>query len=662
MCGIFGQFNPGGADPDLIERMARCLDHRGPDGYGTYHCGPLAFGAGRLAIIDLTAGVQPIFSEDRRVAVVYNGEIYNYKALRAELEHLGHTFATQTDTEVIVHGYESWGADVVGRLRGMFALGIWDEPKGHLLLARDRLGEKPLYYTQNGDNFLFASEIKAFFEMPGLRRAVNTEILPFYLTLGYTPAPHTMFAGIEKVLPGELLIVDRRTCQKVRYWQPVMDTLACDVSYDEMARRVRQMLTEAVEMRLMSDVPLGAFLSGGVDSTAVVALMGRAMGRPVQTFTVGFDFAPNSKADAKFNVDVHHAALAARRLNTDHHVITVDSGQGLAEVVPHLIHAMDEPVAQPAIIQTAYVAALARLSGVPVLLSGDGSDELFAGYDAYRADRVLERYLRLPRLLRRSVLDPIIERLPARFERLRTLSQKTSPRESESVRRYVGWMKQIALDNLPDLLTDPKLAAGAHPLIAAIIRPLLDSPRTRYFADRIAFTSLNLWLAEDSNMRVDKMSMAMSIESRAPFEDHELAALALSTPLSYKLRNGDFKSILKTAVADLVPQEILSRPKWGFFPPASDWLRTVLRPLVETYLAPDRIAAAGFFRPEAVSQLVDAHIVKREYRLWPLWTLFVFQVWHASYIEGSLTLPYKIAPADLLPSAAQDPVRGAVAV
>jgi asparagine synthase (glutamine-hydrolysing) len=245
---------------------------------------------------------------------------------------------------------------------------------------------------------------------------------------------------------------------------------------------------------------------------------------------------------------------------------------------------------------------------------------------------------------------------------LRTLSQKASARESESVRRYVGWMKQIPPDTLPDLLADPKLAGGAYPLIAGIIGPLLDSPRTRHFADRVAFTSLNLWLAEDSNMRVDKMSMAMSIESRAPFEDHELAALALSIPLSYKLRNGDFKSILKTAVADLVPQEILSRPKWGFFPPASDWLRTVLRPLVETYLAPDRIAAAGIFRPEAVSRLVESHIVKREYQLWPLWTLFVFQIWHALYIEGSLTLPYKIAPTDLLPNAVPDAVRNAVPV
>jgi len=645
MCGIYGQFNPRGADPALIERMAIGLAHRGPDGYGTYHQGPLAFGAGRLAIIDLAAGVQPIFNEDRSAAVVFNGEIYNYKTLRADLEAVGHSFATNTDTEVIVHGYEAWGAGVVERLRGMFALCIWDQPQERLLLARDRLGEKPLYYARLGDEFLFASEIKALLACPGLRRAVNPEALVLYLTVGYTPPPRTMFEGIEKLAPGELMIVDRSGIQVRRYWEPVLDALdGAHGRYDEQVRRVRDLLIECVEMRMMSDVPIGVFLSGGVDSTAVAAIVSRAMNEPVQSFTVGFDMPPGSRGDDKFNADARYAALVSRFLKTDHHAITIRQDESLADLLPHLIYALDEPVAQHAIVQTVYVSALARLNGVPVLLSGDAGDELFAGYNAYRADRVLERYLRIPALLRQSVLTPLLERLPARFDGARKLAQKS--RDTDPVRRYLHWMRIIDPARFPALLSDSDLAQRAGQVIDQRLRPLLTAPQTRFFADRIAFTSLNLWIAEDSNMRVDKMSMAMSIEARAPFEDHRLVELALSTPLAYKLRSGDFKRVLKDAIRDLVPPEILTRPKWGFAPPSSDWLRTVLRPLVDGYLSRESIEATGVFQADMVARLVDDHMTKQGYELWPLWALLTFQLWHALYVDGSLTLDHKLSPAD----------------
>jgi asparagine synthase (glutamine-hydrolysing) len=646
MCGIFGHFNPAGGDRALAERMARVLAHRGPDGYGTYHSGPLAFGAGRLAIIDLSADAGPIFSEDRRVAVVYNGEIYNYKSLRAELEKIGHHFATGTDTEVIVHGYESWGAGVIERLRGMFALCIWDEPEQRLLLARDRLGEKPLYYARFDDTFLFASEAKALFEHPGLLRAVNTDALPFYLTLGYTPPPLTMFAGVEKLAPGEMMLLDRHGIHRERYWQPVMDTTA-PIPYDEAVKQVRQALFEAVEMRLMSDVPVGAFLSGGLDSTAVVAIMSRAMNRPVQTFTVGFDLESGTMDDAKFNVDARHAAQAAQFLGTEHHAITIRQNESVAQAFPHFIYAMDEPVAQHAIIQTAYVAALARSSGVPVLLSGDASDELFLGYPHYRADRILERYLRVPALLRKSVFNPILERLPSRFDSARKLARKS--RDVDPLRRYLEWMRIIGVERLPALLNNQQTASKAYNIVNQRLAPLLGTPRTNYFADRIAFTSLNLWIAEDSNMRVDKMSMLMSTEARAPFEDHHLVELALTIPLQHKLRHGDFKAVLKSAVADLVPRETLSRPKWGFVPPSSQWLRTVLRPLVDTYLSRERVVAVGYFQPKAVASLVEAHMSKRSYELWPLWSLLVFHLWHALYIERDLVLEHQLTPPDLMP-------------
>ncbi len=646
MCGIYGQFNPHGADPALIERMAACLSHRGPDGYGTFHDGALAFGAGRLAIIDLAAGVQPLFNEDRSVAVVFNGEIYNYRALRAELQGMGHVFATGTDSEVIVHGYEAWGLDVLTRLRGMFAIGIWDCGRRRLFLARDRMGEKPLYVVRRGDDLLFASEIKALLEHPGVGRAVCDEALISYLSVGYVAPPLTLFEGIEKLAPGEWLRVDAEGVETRRYWQPDMDTLHPFAgSYDEAVRRTREMLAEAVEMRLMSDVPLGVFLSGGVDSTAVAALVSRAINQPVQSFTVGFDHEPGSKGDTKFNIDTRYAALAAQSLNAEHYLITIRQDESLAALFPHLIHAMDEPTVQPAIVQTAYVAALARLRGVPVLLSGDGSDEIFGGYAHYRADLMLERYLRVPGLLRSSVLTPLLERVPARLDSVRKLAQKS--RAVEPVARYLHWMRIIDPAQLPDLLVRDGLAGRAPAILERSLRPILSAPQTDHFADRIAYTSLRRWVAEDSNMRVDKMSMAMSIEARAPFEDHALVDFGLSLPLDYKLRGGGFKTILKDAVRDLVPAEILNRPKWGFIPPSSDWLRTVLRPLVDTHLARERIEAAGVFRPETVARLVDDHMSRRGYELWPLWAILSFQIWHALYIDGSLTLDHKLAPQDL---------------
>ncbi len=646
MCGIYGTFVPRGADPAVIERMGACLAHRGPDGHGMLHDGPLAFGATRLAIIDLAAGAQPLFSEDRAVAVVFNGEIFNYRALRAELQREGHVFATGTDTEVIVHGYEAWGQGVLDRLRGMFALAIWDRRAARLLLARDRLGEKPLYFMRAGEVFAFASEIKALFEVPGMSRAVSPEGLASYLTLGYVAPPHTLFAGVEKLAPGEWLRVDREGVRRGQYWQPEMDTLEpSHASYDETVKQVRAALEEAVTLRLMSDVPLGVFLSGGVDSTAVAALVTRATGQPVQSFTVGFDLPPGSKGDAKFNVDARYAALAAQALGAQHHTITVRQDGSLADLFPHLIYAMDEPVVQPAIVQTAYVAALARLNGVPVLLSGDGSDELFGGYAHYRADRTLERYLAVPRLLREGVLTPLLARAPARFDGARKLAEKS--RAVDPVSRYLHWMRIIGPERLPGLLCDPDVAGRAPDVLADALLPVLAAPRTRHFADRIAYASLRRWVAEDSNMRVDKMSMAMSVEARAPFQDHHLVALGLSIPLRYKLRNGDFKTVLKDAVRDLVPAEILTRPKWGFMPPSSDWLRTVLRPLVDEHLSRERLEATGVFRPEAVARLVEDHMARRGYELWPLWAILSFQIWHALTIDGSLTLDRKLAPADL---------------
>ncbi len=640
MCGIFGQLHPEHSDPALIHRMAQCLAHRGPDGYSVHHAEKLAFGAGRLAIIDLAAPPGVVFNEDRRVSIVFNGEIYNYRSLRPELEAAGHQFYTKTDTECIVHGYEQWGVGILDKLRGMFAFALWDGET--LFLARDRNGEKPLYYLQreNGE-FLFSSEMKAFFQHPEIRPQVNPDALAYYLTLGYVPPPLTMFAGIQKLAAGEYLRVTKHGIQKNRYWQPVMSTHQTNLSYAEAVKTVRESVINAVESRLISDVPVGALLSGGVDSSAVVAIMQKAVAQPLHTFTVGFDFPAGSPGDAKFNVDAHYAAQAAQHIGTQHHRITIKDAH-IADILPHLIYQMDEPLAQHSIVQTAYVAALARHTGIPVLLSGDAGDELFLGYPHYRADRMLERFLSLPHLLRENVLLPLMSRIP-RFAEMARKAQFSSP-----AARYLEWMRVFSTDTASQFMRDADRANCVQTTLDALLNPLLAEPNTSHFADRIAFTSLKLWIPEDSNMRVDKMSMLMSIEARAPLEDHFLTELALTLPLAYKLRGNTFKAVFKDAIREFVPPDILTRPKWGFIPPTSDWLRTQLRPLVETYLSREYVSAAGLCQPEAVAKMVDDHHHKRAYHLHSIWALLTLHLWHALYIDGSLVLQDKLTPADMV--------------
>jgi asparagine synthase (glutamine-hydrolysing) len=602
----------------------------------------LTFGAGRLSIIDLSAPAGALFNEDHTIGVVFNGEIYNYRELRESLIDAGHRFATHTDTEVIVHGYEQWGAAVIERLRGMFALCLYDSREESLLLARDRMGEKPLYFTKSDGQFLFASEIKAILVHPRVKRAVNTEQLPVYLTLGYVPPPETMFAGIYKLSPGEMLRVDREgRVTRHRYWDPTFDHAERFMGdYPSAVDRTREALTKAVHSRMISDVPVGAFLSGGLDSSAIVALMAQATSHPIQTFTVGFDFGDDQHADQKFNVDARYAELASQHLKTDHHAITIPVTPQLAELLPAFIYHLDEPISQQSIIQTPFVAALARQQGVPVLLSGDAGDELFAGYPHYQADQWVQRYQQIPGLLRHSLLTPLLKTHP----RGRKLAEKS---ELSGTSRYLTWMRMIDPARLPQIMTDTRLAEGALSAVARTVDPLLNTPTTPHFADRIAYTSARLWIAEDSNMRVDKLSMSMSIEARAPLEDHDLVNWAFQLPLEYKLRNGDFKRVFKDAVRDLLPEPILTRPKWGFAPPTSEWLRTVFRPLMDRYLSVEALSETGYFQPNTVQSLIDSHLSKRSYEVWALWPILIFSLWHAVYITEELT-PIRVTPADLV--------------
>jgi asparagine synthase (glutamine-hydrolysing) len=645
MCGIFGQVNLHGADPALVERMARRLAHRGPDGYGIHTDGVLSFGAGRLAIIDLSAPAGPIFNEDGSVGVVFNGEIYNYRALREELERAGHVFRTRTDTEVIVHGYEQWGRDVLGRLRGMFALALWEQRSRRLLLARDRAGEKPLYTWQHGDEFLFASELKALLEHPGISRRLDPQAVTHYMILGYVPSPGTILEGVRKLEPGQWLALEEGRTQAGYFWQAQMDTTGRPPPYREAVQQVRAELERAVESRMVSDVPVGAFLSGGIDSTAVAAIMTRVLGAPLNTFTVGFDPATNNDViDRKFNVDLRFAELAAQQYGTRHHAVLWRDTPALVNLLPKLVYSMDEPLMQPAIVQTALISGLARLHGIPVLLTGDGGDELFCGYTHFRTDWIVERYRRLPGLLRESILNPVLEALPDRSGHFKALARKS--READPTRRYLSWKRMMSFEHLAELTG--QAGNSAYEVVNAALLPLLTRPHTPYFTDRLAFVQLASWIADESNMRVDKMTMAMSIESRAPMLDHDFMRLALGLPLAYKIRQRDFKVVLKDAVADLLPEPILKRPKWGFLSPMSHWLRNTLHPLVERYLSAEYVSAVGVCQPEAVSRMVREHVDRADHHFSEVWSLLMLHLWYAIMVDGSCDSGAPITPEELV--------------
>lgn len=625
MCGICGIL--GSPNQAILKRMTDSIAHRGPDGEGYFCQNEIGLGFRRLAIIDLTTGDQPIFSENRQIVTVFNGEIYNYRLLRAELEAHGHLFSTRTDTEVLVHGYEQWGIDLVHKLRGMYAFAIWDTLQKRLLLVRDRMGQKPLYYARWGENFLFASEIKALLAHPDSRRVLNRERLPEYLSLGYVLPPNTLLEGIHKLPPGSFLTMEAGQSPLIQeYWRPTLSSNPD--SSPENTARVREMLETVVESQMMSDVPLGTFLSGGVDSTTITALTGQFSGQAVESFTVGFDYTGDSIGDKKFNVDLYHAREAANFLNCHHHEIILRHEPPLAEILPQLVYALDEPISDTAIVQTVFVNALARQQGVPVLLSGDGADEIFAGYAFFQQAHNVQQYQKFA-----PVLNPVLRLLPRqkRFTNLHKLAEKS--RLTTAGEHFLTWDSNLSFTQIQAALTDKNLAqTGTQALLNQLNQQLAPLP-TRNIAEKVGYARLRFWLAENSNIRFDKMSMWVSIEGRAPFQDHELVNLALSIPLSQKLPG---KKVLKDAVQKLIPPSVIHRLKWGFTPPASDWLRTIFRPLVDTYLLDKEKLAASGLNAEIVIPMTQAHLNRTSYHLNELWTLLIFQIWVALVIEQSI--------------------------
>ena len=636
MCGIVGAIKMQGASQqwrlcdDVRARMIQTLHHRGPDGRGEWispdqNCW---LGHTRLAIIDRGGGVQPMSNEDGTIWIVFNGEIYNHLDLHRELESAGHRFVSRCDTEVLLHGHEQWGVrGLLERMRGMFAFGLYDMKARTLVFGRDRLGIKPLYYCIADGVLLFASEIKSLLAYPDLPREVDREALLQYLTFRYVPSPLTMFKGISKLPAGHYLEfqAEQAPAQPIRYWD--VSFKRSDVSFDQAVERVDALLESAVDSHLMSDVPLGAQLSGGVDSSLIVAHMERLRRRAgckerVRTFSIGFD-------EGAFS-ELPYAREVAKRYETEHHEVTVGYGDFIGEFA-RLCWSYDEPVSEPAAIPTYLLCRFAK-QHVTVMLTGEGGDELFAGYPKCAVDQY-SRYLDwMPAGVRRSMLRGAAAVLPFGNRRARIALENLAI--ADPAERLASWFS--AFDPLAlAQIVEPGALAGrnaAERLRDDIKRCDSDEP-----LDRMLYADLHTWLVDDLLIKGDRMSMASSIEARVPFLDHPLVEYAASLPPAFKARGASTKILLKKLAERYIPRETIYRRKVGFTVPISPWFQGPLKNFVRETLLGGRALSRGYFRPEAIRRLVEDHLAANVDRGRALWTLLALEVWHRLYLDDNGT-------------------------
>ncbi len=618
MCGIVGTVTVDREHPpdaDLVRAMARLIAHRGPDDDGFLLAPGIALGMRRLSVIDVSGGRQPVFSEDGAVGVVCNGEIYNHLALRAELEARGHRFRTRADTEVIVHGYEEFGEGVIARLHGMFALALWDGANRRLLLARDRLGKKPLHYAALAGRLVFGSEIKALLLAPGISRDLDPEALDDYLTHGYVLGPRTIFRDIRKLSPGHLLVWEAGHVRFERYWQVVV-TGDDRRPEGELVEELRALLRAAVRDRLMSDVPLGAFLSGGLDSSTVVALMAGLRSEPVKTFTAGFD-------EAGFD-EREHARRVARHFGTDHHELIVRPD--MVADLPRLTWQLDEPFADESAIATYYVARMAR-AHVTVALTGDGGDESFGGYP---------RYVQLAR-------DPLVTYLPLALRRrlpLQALVPSGARGHDRLHRARLDWPRRYAESHAifpphyrarlyaPELLA----ALGSRDVLRGYTAPFIEAGGDLLGGAQTA--DLRRYLPDDILVKIDRMSMLASIEARCPLLDHRIVAFMARVPADLKIRGGETKYLLRRAMAPLLPETVIRRDKMGFGVPLDHWFRGDLRGFMSEMLLSPRLAGRGIVRGDFIERLITQHDTGAANHLRRLWALICLEMWARLYLDG----------------------------
>jgi len=631
MCGITGWANldprtpPPEGGEELLRSMCDRMIHRGPDSEGYLLDNGIALGMRRLAIIDLLTGEQPTFNEDHSVAVILNGEIYNYRELRADLETRGHTFRSASDTEILPHLYEEYGPEMVQHLNGMFAFALWDDKLRRLFIARDRFGEKPLYWGVFDRTLIFASEPKVLLAHPAVRPNLNLQALRQYLSFDYVPAPLSIYEGISKLPAAHTLTLEKGEIKVERYWQLSYQTRQPVPSVTEAAEQLRELLAESVRMRLVSDVPLGVLLSGGIDSSLVAALAVEAASETVKTFSISF-------AESSFD-ESPYARAVAKFLGTDHHEERFSASLA-ANLVGEIGAWMDEPISDPSVVPTYLLSRFTR-KHVTVALGGDGGDEIFAGYPMYFGHRMARAYLTVPRVLRRGLIEPVVNMLPVKTKNLsfdyRARRFITASHYDEVARHHV-WFGSFTPDDQESLLSH-EVKRSSDSDIYRDARRIFAECDSNDLTECMQSLDTQLYLAEDILTKVDRASMAVSLEVRAPYLDPRVAEFAASLPSRYKLHGYTSKYILKRAARGLVPPFVWRRGKKGFGVPFAQWLKAELRPLARDLLSPERLRRGGLFNAEYVARLQDEHErgVANHRKL--LWTLLSFELWRESFVE-----------------------------
>ncbi len=623
MCGICGVYNARSGEavtPDLIDRMSCLISHRGPDDSGAYLEGSLGLGFARLSIIDLSGGRQPMSNETGDIWVVFNGEIWNYKSLRKELIEKGHQFRTNCDTETIVHAYEEYGVDCVARLHGMFGFAIWDSPRRRLLLARDRAGKKPLYYARPAGNILFASEIKALLCHPQVKREVDVQALADFLSVRYVPGPATLFANIYKVQPGHWLLCENDTIREECYW---------DFTFGETERRpteeyiqgIRQHVRRAVEERMMADVPLGAMLSGGVDSSIITGIMSQLTKQPVKTFAVGFDEPEYS--------ELPYARLVAQHFGTEHHELIVKCSD-MSKYWPFLTWHRDEPVSEPSDLGVYLISKLAR-QHVKVVLSGEGGDELFAGYPKYLVDWMASYYHLLPTAIRDQLITPLLDLLPFSMRKLKFTARSLS---QPAPQRWMNWFGVFNGQLKENLLSEKTKTCIDLDSSRAFQRWLEKNPQRDNLSSML-YLDTKIWLPDNLLMKGDKMTMAASLEARIPLLDYQLIEYAASIPSNIKLKPFKAKYLFKRAFADLLPEAILTRKKMGFNVPTGIWFREGQRNLITQLLLSERARGRGYLNDAFVARLLHDHLEGRTNYQAQLFILASLELWFRIFIDST---------------------------
>jgi asparagine synthase (glutamine-hydrolysing) len=624
MCGIAGRLNFDETRPIDRERltaMTSVVAHRGPDADGFFIGAGIGLGHRRLSIIDLSTGDQPVANEDRTIWTVYNGEIYNFAEIRTELESFGHHFRTNTDTEVIVHGYEQWGDRVVDRFRGMFAFALWDDRRRRLLLVRDRLGVKPLYYCATASGVAFGSEIKSLLEDPDVPRDWSPDALDAYLTLQYVPCPHTIYRAISKLPPGHLLVAERGRVSVTRYWDLTFTGDGNPAREDEYLEQLDALVSESVRLRLVSDVPLGAFLSGGIDSSAVVAAMADACAGRVVTTTVGFD-------EQGFS-ELEYARTVARHLGVEQHEKIVRPD--IVDLLPKLAWHFDEPFADSSAVPTYYVSQAAR-ERVTVALSGDGGDELWAGYKRHRVEQGELTARRWLGPVGATIVGRLAGGLPLGVKGTRSLRHLALPPADACARKHAYGLFE----------SDARGALYSHDFANEVrdADPFAGF-RQAYYAcpsknplDCALYVDVKTYLVDDIMTKVDRMSMAVSLEAREPLLDHKLLEFAASVPTSLKLKDGRSKYLLRRLLERRIPQAIVDRPKHGFEAPTGAWLRGPLAPMVDSLLLDGALRDRGIFDDRAIARLWHQHRDGRQDHRHRLWSLVMLELWFRQFVDG----------------------------